>query len=146
MPAHSQSSTAAQSTSTAQKLRTTDPQRAPPPLRVLVIEDDPPVRDACLDVARGMGFTATFADSLRSARAILPHPVDIVLLDVRLPGGNGLSLLDEIRTRHPSAIVIIMTAYATVDSAVEALRTGAGDYLAKPFTLEELTSTLERAA
>jgi|SRR5215472_6788865 len=146
MPAHSQSNTAAQSTSSTEKPHTNDPQRFAPPLRVLVVEDDPPVRDACLEIARSMGFTATFADSLRSARAILPQPVDIVLLDVRLPGGDGLSLLDEIRTRHPSAIVIIMTAYATVDSAVEALRTGAGDYLAKPFTLEELTSTLERAA
>jgi two-component system response regulator HydG len=113
---------------------------------VLVVEDDPPVRDACIEIARGMGFATTTADSLNSARAVLPQPVDIVLLDVRLPGGDGLSLLDEIRTRHPSAIVIIMTAYATVDSAVEALRIGAGDYLAKPFTLEELSSTLERAA
>jgi two-component system response regulator HydG len=72
--------------------------------------------------------------------------VDVVLLDVRLPGGEGLSLLDEIRTKHPSAIVIIMTAYPTVDSAVEALRTGAGDYLSKPFTADDLALTLERAA
>ena len=146
MPAHLQSNTAAQASSPAEKSRLLDPQRAAPPLRVLVIEDDPPVRDACLEIARGMGFATTSADTLNSARAVLPQPVDIVLLDVRLPGGDGLSLLDEIRTRHPSAIVIIMTAYATVDSAVEALRIGAGDYLAKPFTLEDLTSTLERAA
>jgi DNA-binding NtrC family response regulator len=144
MPAPLQSNIAAQASSPAERTRTAD--RSAPPLRVLVIEDDPPVRDACLETARGMGFATTTADSLNSARAVLPQPVDIILLDVRLPGGDGLSLLDEIRTRHPSAIVIIMTAYATVDSAVEALRTGAGDYLAKPFTLEELSSTLERAA
>ena len=146
MPAHLQSNTAAQESSRAESPRTLNPQRSAPPLRVLVIEDDPPVRDACVEIARGMGFATTTADSLNSARAVLPQPLDIVLLDVRLPGGDGLSLLDEIRTRHPSAIVIIMTAYATVDSAVEALRIGAGDYLAKPFTLEELSSTLERAA
>lgn len=145
MPAPSQSNTAAQA-ATTERPRALDPQRSVPPLRVLVIEDDPPVRDACLETARGMGFATAAADSLNSARAALPQPIDIVLLDVRLPGGDGLSLLDEIRTRHPSAIVIIMTAYATVDSAVEALRTGAGDYLAKPFTLDELSSTLERAA
>ena len=145
MPAPLQSTPAAQASS-AERSRTLDPQRSPPPLRVLVIEDDPPVRDACIEIARGMGFATTTADSLNSARAVLPQPVDIVLLDVRLPGGDGLSLLDEIRTRHPSAIVVIMTAYATVDSAVEALRIGAGDYLAKPFTIEELSSTLERAA
>ena len=144
MPAHSQSNTATQA-SPAERPRNLDPQRSAA-LRVLVIEDDPPVRDACLATARGMGFVTTTAETLNSARAMLPQPLDIVLLDVRLPGGDGLSLLDEIRTRHPSAIIVIMTAYATVDSAVEALRIGAGDYLAKPFTIEDLTSTLERAA
>jgi len=146
MPAHLQSNTAAQSSSLAKNPRNLNPQRSAPPLRVLIIEDDPPVRDACVEIARDMGFATSTADSLNSARAILPQPIDIVLLDVRLPGGDGLSLLDDIRARHPSAIVVIMTAYATVDSAVEALRIGAGDYLAKPFTLDELTSTLERAA
>jgi len=93
-----------------------------------------------------MGFITVAADSIASAHQSLKQPVDIVLLDLKLPGGNGLSLLDEIQTRHPSAVIIFMTAYATVDSAVEALRIGAGDYLSKPFTLEDLSSTLERAA
>ncbi len=115
-------------------------------LRVLVIEDDPPVRDACIEVARARGFSTASAGSVRTAREALPQPVDIILLDLKLPGGNGLGLLDEIRSRHPSVSVIIMTAFATVDSAVEALRLGAGDYLAKPFTLEQLAATLERAA
>jgi len=119
--------------------------RGPHPLSLLVIEDDPVLRDFCLEIGKQMGFVASFADSIPSARAILPRPVDVVLLDVRLPGGEGLSLLDEIRGKHPSAIVIIMTAYPTVDSAVEALRVGAGDYLSKPFTVDDLVSTLERA-
>jgi two-component system response regulator HydG len=138
------------SNTAAQKL-SSSPNPNPAPqrgrqLRVLVIEDDPPVRDACLEVAAGMGFVTAAADSIASAHQALTQPVDIVLLDLKLPGGNGLSLLDEIHTRHPSAIIIIMTAYASVDSAVEALRTGVGDYLAKPFTFDELASTLERAA
>ncbi|HEV2578291.1 MAG TPA: sigma-54 dependent transcriptional regulator [Acidobacteriaceae bacterium] len=116
------------------------------PLSLLVIEDDPVLRDFCLEIGKQMGFAASFADSIPSARAVLPQPVDVVLLDVRLPGGEGLSLLDDIRAKHPSAIVIIMTAYPTVDSAVEALRTGAGDYLSKPFTVDDLALTLERAA
>jgi two-component system response regulator HydG len=122
------------------------PQRGARQLRVLVVEDDPPVREACLEVACAMGFVTASADSIVSAHQALTQPVDIVLLDLKLPGGNGLSLLDELQTRHPSAVIIIMTAYATVDSAVEALRVGAGDYLAKPFTLEDLSATLERAA
>ena len=122
------------------------PSQASHTMRILVVEDDPILRDLCIDVARRMGFTTNFADSIASARAVLPQPVDIVLLDIRLPEGQGLSLLDDIRLQHPSAIVIMMTAYPTIDSAVEALRVGAGDYLSKPFSVEDLAATLERAA
>ncbi|HEY4011622.1 MAG TPA: sigma-54 dependent transcriptional regulator [Acidobacteriaceae bacterium] len=120
--------------------------RTTQPLHLLVVEDDPVVREACVQMARSMGFSTASADSISAGRAELPQPVDIVLLDIRLPGGNGIEFFDEIRARQPSTIVIIMTAYATVESAVEALRIGAGDYLAKPFTLETLASSLERAA
>jgi two-component system response regulator HydG len=116
-------------------------------LRVLVIEDDPPVREACMQVAAGLGFVVEAADSIASAQpALAKGSLDIVLLDLKLPGGNGFMLLEEIRGRHPAAVVVIMTAFATVSSAIEAIRVGAGDYLAKPFTIEELTATLERAA
>jgi two-component system response regulator HydG len=145
MPAPTQSNTAIQKPSSPSKPIPIT-QLAAHRLRLLVVEDDPPVRDACIAVASDLGFDTIVADSIASAHQVLTQPVDIVLLDLKLPGGNGLSLLDEIQTRHPSAIIVIMTAYATVDSAVEALRVGAGDYLAKPFTLEELGATLERAA
>jgi two-component system response regulator HydG len=114
---------------------------------VLVVEDDPPVHKMCLAIAQSMGFRTVSADCLRSARSALAMPIDVVLLDLNLPdGGNGFDLLGEIRLQHPSAVVVIMTAFASVDSAVEALRTGAGDFLPKPFTLEQLGATLERAA
>ncbi len=146
MPAPAASKSFRPTASANEQSRNLALQRRAQSLRVLVVEDDPPVRQACLEVAAGMGFTTLSADSVRSARAVLPQPVDIILLDLKLPGGDGLMLVDEIRARHPSAIVIMMTAFATVGSAVEALRLGAGDYLAKPFTLEELAATLERAA
>ena len=156
MPAPPQSNTAAkQFPPSPQPDQSPQPNRSPqqiqrPPqstarLRLLIIEDDPPVQEACVAVASGMGFDTAVANSIASARRELAQPVDVVLLDLKLPGGNGLSLLEEIQTRHPSAIIVIMTAYASVDSAVEALRVGAGDYLAKPFTLEDLRVTLERA-
>lgn len=113
-------------------------------LCVLVVEDDPPVREACVAIAGSMGFITATAESIPGAREALGQPLDIVLLDLKLPGGDGISLLSEIRQRHPSAIVIVMTALATVK--VEALRVGASDYLPKPFTLEELTEALERAS
>ncbi|HEX5283937.1 MAG TPA: sigma-54 dependent transcriptional regulator [Bryocella sp.] len=145
MSAPSQSSVVVPSDSSVPKSRATSSSDTTHPLSLLVIEDDPVLRDFCLEIGGQMGFAAAFADSIPSARAVLPQPVDVVLLDVHLPGGDGLSLLDEIRMKHPSAIVIIMTAFPTVDSAVEALRTGAGDYLSKPFTVDDLASTLERA-
>jgi DNA-binding NtrC family response regulator len=146
MSAPLQTTVVTPASSSLSKNSTPSPAMPAHPLRLLIVEDDPVLRDLCLEVGQRMGFETTSADSIASARTVLPQPVDIVLLDVRLPEGAGLSLLDDIRIQHPSAIVIIMTAYPTVDSAVEALRVGAGDYLSKPFTIEDLSTTLERAA
>ncbi len=118
-----------------------------PALRVLVVDDDAPIRNACSEISTSLGFITQSADSVSTARLALAHcSIDILLLDLKLPGGGGLSLLEDLRVQHPQTIVIIMTAFATVNSAVESMRTGAGDYLTKPFTLEELSTTLERAA
>ena len=116
-------------------------------LRVLVVEDDAPVRHACADIARALGYAVETADSVSAAKAALKRNlVDILLLDLKLPGGGGFSILQEIRETHPRVASVVMTAFASVNSAVEAMRTGAGDYLTKPFTIEELTAVLERAA
>jgi DNA-binding NtrC family response regulator len=123
-----------------------DPDRRPP-LRILVVDDDTPVRNACSEIATSLGFSTQSADSVSTARLALAHSsIDILLLDLKLPGGGGLSLLEDIRARHPQTVVVIMTAFASVHSAVESMRIGAGDYLTKPFTLEELSTTLDRAA
>ena len=70
----------------------------------------------------------------------------MLLLDLKLPGGSGLKLLGEVKTLYPNTGVVMMTAFATVSSAVEAMRIGAANYLTKPFGLEELTSVLERTS
>lgn len=116
-------------------------------LHVLVVDDDDAVRKACCTIASGMGFAVMGADSATAARAILKHrKVDLILLDLKLPGGGGLGLLEQVKTLHPETSVVVMTAFASVSSAVEAMRIGAGDYLTKPFALEELTTVLERAS
>jgi DNA-binding NtrC family response regulator len=118
-----------------------------PGLHVLVVDDDAPVRKACLEIAASMGFQTHAADSVPSARAALArHSIDLLLLDLKLPGGGGLTLLEEVKSKFPDTSVVVMTAFATVSSAVEAMRIGAGDYLTKPFALEELTTVLERSA
>jgi DNA-binding NtrC family response regulator len=105
------------------------------------------VRRACCEIATGMGFMVHGADSVPSARAILKNqPIDLMLLDMKLPGGGGLALLEEAKALYTETAVVVMTAYATVSSAVEAMRIGAADYLTKPFALDDLTAMLGRAA
>ena len=114
-------------------------------LHVLVVDDDEAVRKACCQIAAGMGFEVVGAESATAAREILKQRrIDLLLLDLKLPGGGGLPLLEQVKALHPDTAVIVMTAFATVSSAVEAMRIGAGDYLTKPFALEELTAVLER--
>jgi two-component system response regulator HydG len=118
-----------------------------PALHLLIVDDDAAIRNACAEIATGMGFQIEIADSVPAARSLLGrHPVDLLLLDLRLPGGGGLVLLEEVKAKYPETAVVVMTAFATVSSAVEAMRIGAGDYLTKPFALEELTNVLERSA
>lgn len=125
----------------------------PPPIEragmmhVLVVDDDDAIRTAVSEVARNHGFAVSSVDHTAAARAALKaHMADIVLLDLKLPGGGGLTLLEEIRALYPETVVVVMTAYATVASAVEAMRTGASEYLTKPFSLDELCDVLERAS
>jgi two-component system response regulator HydG len=116
-------------------------------LTLLVVDDDSAVRHACCEIAQTMGFDVVEADSVPSGERMLEQrAIDILLLDMRLPGGGGQQLLDEVRAKHPETAVVVMTAYATVSSAVEAMRTGAGDYLTKPFAMDELKDVLERTA
>jgi two-component system response regulator HydG len=116
-------------------------------MHVLVVDDDTAIRVAVSDIARGQGFAVSSVDNTRAARAALQsHMADILLLDLKLPGGGGLPLLEEVRALYPETVVVVMTAYATVSSAVEAMRSGASEYLTKPFTMEELSQVLERAS
>lgn len=115
-------------------------------LNVLVIDDEKAVRENCRDAAQLSGFQTLTAESAEYAYKILEsHSIDIVLLDLKLPGASGLEALREVKKRRPDAAVIIITGYATVASAVQAMKQGAFDYITKPFTLEELRVLLERA-
>lgn len=112
----------------------------------MVVDEDAAVRNACVEIARKMGFAVMSAEDVESARAILKHQkIDLMLLDLKAPGGGGLNLIEDIKTLYPETAIVVMTAFATVASAVDAMRIGAGDYLTKPFALEELVAILERA-
>lgn len=116
-------------------------------MHVLVVDDDDAIRAAVSEIARSQGFAVSGVNNTAPARAALKaHMADIVLLDLKLPDGGGLPLLEEVRALYPETVVVVMTAYATVASAVEAMRNGASEYLTKPFSLDELSDVLERAS
>ena len=115
-------------------------------LQLLVIDEDEPVRRAICEIATNMGFGVHAASGSTAATDLLTrHSLDLILMDLRVRDG-GLALLERMRKSVPRVPVVVMTAFATVQSAVEALRLGAADYLTKPFAMEELTTTLEQAA
>jgi DNA-binding NtrC family response regulator len=116
-------------------------------LSLLIVDDERPLREACREVARALGFDTQVADEVGPAlRALEQRSFDIVLLDLRLPGASGMELLQEIKQRRPETEVILMTGYGSVPSAVQAMKLGAYDYVAKPFNLDELKRLLQRAA
>src|SRR5208282_1203902 len=116
-------------------------------LNLLIVDDERPIREACREVAQSLGFTAHVADSAEHAYRLLDaQNFDAVLLDLRLPGAGGLEALRRIKERRPESIVIVVTGYGTVQSAVQAMRNGAYDYVTKPFSADELKMLLERVA
>lgn len=114
-------------------------------LNLLIVEDERAVRECCREVARSLGFAVRTAESRDEAyRALDGSNPDVVLLDLRLPGCSGLDVLRDLKRRSPETIVIVMTGFATVQSAVQAMKLGAYDYITKPFNFEELRLELER--
>jgi two-component system response regulator HydG len=115
-------------------------------LSLLIVDDERAVREGCREAAQSAGFNTFVADSAEHAYKVLDNQnVDIVLLDLKLPGASGLEALRSMKSRRPNAVIIIITGYATVSSAVQAMKMGAFDYISKPFTLDELRVMLERA-
>ena len=116
-------------------------------MHVLILDEDSAVRSAVSEIASGRGFQPYAVRSVDAAREHLRgNSTDILLLDLKATSGQAMELLDEVKTMRPDTSVIVMTAYATVTSAVEAMRTGATDYLTKPFAMDELAAVLERTA
>ena len=115
--------------------------------RVLVVDDEPAMRDVFRDlVARALGCKLTFAATMREARNVLNNQsIDLLVADVNLPDGNGLALLPELNRVQPGAAAIVITGQPSVDGAVTALRSGAIDFVSKPFTIPQLTKQLQKA-
>jgi DNA-binding NtrC family response regulator len=114
---------------------------------VLVVDDEDTARSFVCEALSDAGFEAIEAADLAQAyQAIETGAADIILLDVVLPDGSGLSLLDKIILENPSPPVILITAFGEVDAAVQAMKKGAQDYLQKPLDLEQLIGAVSRAS
>lgn len=114
-------------------------------LPVLVVEDDPNLREAVCDTLELAGQAVVSAPGGEEALRLLDgQPVSLVVSDVRMMPMDGITLLKEIRSRHAHLPVVLMTAYADVDRAVEAMRSGACDFLLKPFEPKALLEHVAR--
>jgi DNA-binding NtrC family response regulator len=114
---------------------------------VLVIDDEPVLQDVLKALLEGNGFeyhpATTAADGMRVLRE---EEVDVVLLDLMLPDGNGLEMLPDIKAHDPHLPVVVITAYSSLESAIEAMRQGAFHYVPKPFKNEEVLHLVRRAS
>jgi two-component system response regulator AtoC len=114
--------------------------------RVLVVEDEAYVRDSLVEILGARGFDASPAGSVAEALSHLGRaPVDAVLSDLRMPGADGLVLVQRMQTAAPDVPVIVLTGHGNVASAVECLKAGASDYILKPAEPEALEVALDRA-
>jgi DNA-binding NtrC family response regulator len=106
---------------------------------LLIIEDDDLMQSMLRDMLAGQDFDAVYAsDGLEGWNTLENTDVDLVLADLMLPKMDGLTLLKKVKDAYPELLVVIMTAYGTIQSAVEAMKFGAYDYITKPFLAEEL--------
>ncbi|HXI26214.1 MAG TPA: sigma-54 dependent transcriptional regulator [Pyrinomonadaceae bacterium] len=114
--------------------------------RILIVDDEAVVRDSLADWFRDEGYEAETAESAKVAlEKLANNSWDIFLLDIRMPGIDGLELQRKLKEAQPNATVIVMTAYASVESAVEAMKQGAYDYIIKPFNPDDLEQTIQKA-
>jgi DNA-binding NtrC family response regulator len=117
------------------------------PMNILIVDDEPSIRETCETVSEQCGMRAFAVATAEEALEVLEHSaIDIVLTDLKLPQSNGVELLKRVHDLHPDVAVVVLTQYGTIESAVEATRMGAVDYVTKPFLIEELRSRLDRVA
>ncbi len=114
--------------------------------RLLIVDDEKNIRSHLVTFFESCGYDGRSAENGRQALELLAaEPADVVLTDYRMAELNGLELLQRIKRQTPDIVVILMTAYATVENAVNVMKAGAHDYIAKPFSLGQIQHVVERA-
>ena len=115
-------------------------------ISILIVDDEESVRDSLFNWFTEDGYRVESAENAKKALTMLEsESFDIILADIKMPGMDGLEMLRRIKSLKPDSIVIVMTAFATVDTAVKALKDGAFDYVTKPFDPDDLTHLIRNA-
>lgn len=118
------------------------PEQSP---RVLVVDDEKVIREILADFLSLEGFQVRTAEDGRIALAeIDAHPYDLVISDLKMPNMGGIELLEHINKNYPNVVTVIMTGFGTVETAIDAMKRGAYDYVLKPFRIEEVVHIIQR--
>ena len=113
---------------------------------ILVVDDEKIIRDGCVKILSKEGWTVQTACSGEEGLVLMKNePFDLLLLDLKMPGMSGMEVLQQARSKHPDLLIVVITGYATVESAVEAMKAGAYDFIPKPFTPDQLRIVVHRA-
>ena len=116
------------------------------PVHILVVDDESATRALLQEIMEKEGYLVRTAEDGNKALTLLnTHPADLVLSDIQMPGMDGIGLLHEIRVQFPETQVILLTAYGSMNTAVEGIKAGAFDYVSKPFVLDEIRLLAKRA-
>jgi DNA-binding NtrC family response regulator len=114
--------------------------------RILAVDDDPEMRGLLCDALGGEGFSVlAVGESLEASKVLKREEFDVIVTDLRMKGLKGLDLLEEAKKNAPLTPVIIITAFGTIESAIQAMKMGAYDYIMKPFQIDELVLTVRKA-
>ena len=114
--------------------------------RILVVDDDPLIRGSLYEMLKGRQYDVEMAaDGTEAMDHLKRRPFQLVLTDWKMPQVDGMSLIGHIRSQYPDVSVVLITGFGTINSAVEAIKRGAFDYLTKPIQPEELEATIQRA-
>jgi len=113
---------------------------------VLVVDDEVNIRNALVTILERAGYRAQGADSAESALALMKEsPMDLLITDVRMPGIGGMALVRQAKSLWPATEIIVITAYGSIETAVEAMRLGAYDFLTKPIDRDRFAIVVQKA-
>src|ERR1700759_4361629 len=114
--------------------------------KILIVDDESNARAALSEILREDGFAPeTAADGFKARGKLDEFAPDVILTDLKMPGLDGLAFMEKARAASPGAVFVVMTAFGTISSAVQAVKSGAENYLTKPLEFEQIVAVTERA-